>query len=158
MLFLLFHVRENTYACACDSILEIVPRIDLQQADKMPAYIAGLMNYGGNPVPIIDFSRLVGQNPCVNSLNTRIILLSKPNAKESGILGIMAEKVTQFDNLEWEQFSETAMFNPEAPYLGGVMQTPQGMIRIVLLGKLFDYMNDIVISVNQEKLALHAPN
>ena len=58
--------------------------------------MAGLFNYRGAPVPVIDLSQLTLGRPAARRLSTRIVLVHYPD--ESGgthLLGLIAERATQ---------------------------------------------------------------
>ncbi|MBU0728907.1 MAG: chemotaxis protein CheW [Proteobacteria bacterium] len=96
MLLLLFHTREGRYALATDLIVEIVPLIKMKKIPKAPDYVAGLINYRGNPVPVIDLCSLTEGNPCTPLFSTRIIIINYPfDNNTSKTLGLIAERATE---------------------------------------------------------------
>jgi chemotaxis-related protein WspB len=76
MLLLAFRAAENLYALDVTRVVEVVPRIELRRFPHAPAFIAGLFDYRGIVVPVIDLGILLGSTACRNRLNTRIILVN----------------------------------------------------------------------------------
>jgi chemotaxis-related protein WspB len=80
MLLLTFRAAENLYAVDVARVVEVVPRVDLRRLPHAPAFIAGLFDYRGTVVPVIDLGLLLGSESCRNRLSTRIILVnSRPS-------------------------------------------------------------------------------
>ena len=53
MLLLQFEIGNGRYALETNSIIEIVPLVNLKKIPTSPAYVAGLMNYRGEVIPVI---------------------------------------------------------------------------------------------------------
>ena len=66
MLFITFKLGEANYALEARQVIEVVPLVTLRACSGAPAYIAGLANYRGTGVPIVDLGRLVGGSALCN--------------------------------------------------------------------------------------------
>ena len=96
MLLLLFEICEGRYALDTNQIIEIVPLVNLKKIPAAPSYVAGLMNYRGNSIPVIDLCRLVENLPFEDALSTRIIIILYPGKdNRAKPLGIIANNVTE---------------------------------------------------------------
>jgi len=96
MLLLLFELGESRYALATDQIVEVVPLVRFKRIPRAPEYVAGLMNYRGSPIPVIDLGLLAEGRPCAPRLSTRVILVNFPaEDKKERLLGLIAERVTE---------------------------------------------------------------
>jgi chemotaxis-related protein WspB len=81
MLLLTFRAAENLYAIDVRHVVEVVPRIKLRRLPHAPAFLAGVFDYRGAVVPVIDLGTLLGSESCRDRLSTRIILVdSRPAA------------------------------------------------------------------------------
>ncbi len=60
MLLLTFRVSNDLYAVAAERVVEVVPRIELRSIPHAPEALAGLFNYRGKAVPVIDLGVLLG--------------------------------------------------------------------------------------------------
>src|SRR4051812_36805940 len=79
MLLLTFRAAESPYAVDVARVVEVVPRIDLRRLPHAPAFLAGVFDYRGVVVPVVDLGVLLGAEGCADRLSTRIILVdSRP--------------------------------------------------------------------------------
>lgn len=142
-LMILFSAGTNLFACDTEHIIEVVPRVKLSIVPHTPNYFCGLMNYGGYPVPIVDFCQLVSIHPSKDSLHTRIILFSHPSGGEPLILGIVAEKITETILLKRSRFINSGVIVENLPFLAGVYSTENETIQYVEIEKLFEQMQQL---------------
>lgn len=137
MQMLLFYVGNNAYACDSEDVMEVVPKIFLKQVPENPIF-AGVMNYAGEPIPVIDFSQLIAQRPSSDSMHTRIIIFNiqyedvKPN-----MMGFIAEKVIETRDLEFSEFKDSGVRIERFPFLKGLMNRGAEVIQFVSLPELF---------------------
>ena len=59
MLLLLFHLGSELYAIESSQVIEIIPTVNLRPLHHVPDYVAGLFNYRGKFIPVIDLSQLL---------------------------------------------------------------------------------------------------
>lgn len=137
MLMLLFHLGNSQYAIPVDEVVEVAPHIELGTIARAPAYVAGLFNYRGRNVPVIDLCRLIHDRTCSDAFSTRVILVHyTPNTGDGSILGLLAERVTETISLDPADFSAAGIQIEDAAYLGHIAQTEQGLIQQVSVGDL----------------------
>lgn len=132
MLVLLFYLGDVMYSIKCDSIREIAPMVELKELPHAPDYFAGLFNYRGMIVPVIDLRRLIQKEPCDIRLSTRIILLDsvKPDGTPA-IFGMMAERVTEAVMKSSKALITSGITMSNMPYLGGVLVDGNTMIQYI---------------------------
>jgi chemotaxis-related protein WspB len=162
MLLLTFTAGPNRYAIDVARIVEIVPRVELRSVPHAPSYFAGLLGYRGHVVPVIDLCLLLDKAPCRDCLSTRIILVrdapddhnqsmpdrgdfgkdnggSQPDpGRSSNLLGLIAERVSDLTDAQPEQVMPVPVSMPEAPYLGAVVQTDQGIVQLIAVERVGD--------------------
>jgi chemotaxis-related protein WspB len=134
MLMLLFYVEDNLYALDSSQVIEVIPRVVLRKVHHVPDYVAGLFNYRGTIVPVIDLCHLIQGKPSRSFLSTRIIMvdyIAKNNTKY--YLGLMAERVTETLNKPDSELADTGTQLNEAPYLGEMIMDEKGMIQRIRL-------------------------
>jgi chemotaxis-related protein WspB len=146
MLLITFRAAESLFALDIARVVEVVPRINLRQFPHAPAFIAGLFDYRGTVVPVIDLGILLGSEACRNRLNTRIILvngrmpahvqLSRSPAAGGSVDGEASGEVSSLhrdhfqEHRPWllgliaEQVSDVAMVKPEH-VISSDIQLPQ---------------------------------
>lgn len=148
MLMLIFSVGDNLYALDTAHVVEVIPRVNLRQLHQVPEYVAGLFNYRGAIVSVIDLCQLIQNYPSRSYLSTRIIMVNyvgKDNTKRW--LGLMAERVTETLNKPDKDLVDTEVALNETPYLGEMMMDEKGMIqRIRLEYLLLDSENKYLLT------------
>jgi chemotaxis-related protein WspB len=146
MLYLIFEISNFHYAVSSNSVVEIIPRVNVQKLPSTPEYFSGLMNYRGKPTPIIDFSQLIEGNPSSNFLYTRIIVMKNPH-EISGqqLLGIIAEKVTQTSYYNTDEFQDSGINDPRFPFFGKILQNESGIIRLIQIDKLYEMLSSLFL-------------
>jgi chemotaxis-related protein WspB len=117
MKVLVFHIGRERYALPLARVDRVLPAARLQELPGAPDYVRGLLNLHGEPVPVVDLSRLAGTPPDEVRYDTRILLVHVPAAGRVRRLGLKAERVTGVTSIDGglEAPGVTA-----APWLGQV--------------------------------------
>jgi chemotaxis-related protein WspB len=137
MLFLLFQLAQDRYALDAGQVAEVLPWIDIKQIPQAPREVAGVFNYRGAPVPVIDLSQLTLGQPAQRRLSTRIILVHYPDDNnETRLLGLIAEKATETVRREPADFVASGVTNDEASYLGPVATDARGLVQWIDVKRL----------------------
>lgn len=137
MLFLLFQAGKERYALEANRVIEVLPLVQIKAIPKSPAGVAGLINYRGKPVPVMDLTELMLGHAAETRLTTRIILVDYPDDRgETRILGLIAERATETIQSERSNFLEPGVSVKSAPYLGPVATENSRMIQRIEVGKL----------------------
>jgi chemotaxis-related protein WspB len=138
MLMLLFYVGNDLYAIESSYVVEVIPRVSLRKVHHVPDYVAGLFNYRGKIVPVIDLCHLIRDTSSRFCLSTRIIMVSYSNENYGQqYLGLVAEKITETLNKPETAFVDSGIRVKDAPYLGGILMDEKGIIQQIHLEKLF---------------------
>ncbi len=153
MLLLLFYLGEERYVLDSARLVEIIPQVNLRPVYQVPQYVAGVLNYRGKVVPVVDLGLLIQGNPCCRCLSTRIIIVNYPLANgKTHYLGLLAERVTDTLNPSNQEFTkleeaspckgEVSLlprggFSPKTAYLGEMLVDQQGIIGRLALENLF---------------------
>src|SRR5437762_463613 len=110
MLMLLVHVGDDRYVFECSNVIEVIPKVNLKPINYTPPYVAGLLNFRGVPIPVIDLCCLIEGRPSNNRLHTRIVLLKIPLPDgEEYLVGLLAERVLQTVNLKKNAFVKSGV-------------------------------------------------
>ena len=142
MLVLYFYLGDVMYAVKCDKVREIAPMVELKEMPHAPKYFAGLFNYRGMIVPVVDLRQLIQGQACQDRLSTRIILVSY-NEREGNdsILGLRAERVTEAVMKSEQAFIPPSIELQNAPYLEAMLMDGDNMIQYVDLERLTASLN-----------------
>jgi len=137
MLFILFQISRDRYALSASSIIEVLPLMNLKRVPCAPAGVAGVLNYRGTPVPVIDLNEMTLGEPAARRLSTRIILVKYPlEAQHPRVLGLIAEHATNMIQRSTEDFVETGVESDDARYLGRVANDTGGLIQWIEVERL----------------------
>lgn len=133
MLFILFKLGKERYALEAAHVLEVIPRLPLRPQPGTPDYVAGIFNYHGVVVPVLNLGTLTLGAPCLERLSTRIILVDY--TLENGarkVLGLIAEAVTDAVKKKPSDFVAAGVEAGRSPYLGKIAIDEGGMVQCVL--------------------------
>lgn len=137
MLFLLFELDGERYALDSSQLIEVLPLVDLKPLSRAPQGIAGMFDYHGVPVPVVDLSEVILGRAAQRRLNTRIVIVNYPGTDNVlHALGLVAERATATVRLDPAQFKGSGVSNGEAAYLGPVARDAQGLIQWLAIPKL----------------------
>jgi chemotaxis-related protein WspB len=137
MLFLQFKINDNKYILEARDIIEVVPYANLKRILKAPAYVAGLLNYRGNSIPVIDINFLMSDKPCEVKLSSRIALVNyKDGDGLSVCIGLLIEHLTETVRYNESDFSDSGVTLEESPYLGKVVIDDNRIIQMVNIGEI----------------------
>ena len=137
MLYLLFQLGADRYALGVDQVVEVLPLVHLKTIPQAPRGVAGIFDYRGKPVPVIDLSELTVGSPAPAHLSTRLILVNYADSRgASRLLGLIAAKATETIRLEPGDFVAAGITNPEAPYLGPVSAGARGLLQSIRVNQL----------------------
>lgn len=136
-LYIQFVVDNNRFVLPAKDVAGIVPLASLHDVPRAPEYVAGILNYHGISVPVIDLTQLMSGKKTEYRLSARVVLL-KPGAidKSSFIVGLLAEKVTEVMRLRDNDFKKSGVKNPEAKYLGDVVTDDFGILQRLNISQL----------------------
>ncbi|MDY0038966.1 MAG: chemotaxis protein CheW [Desulforhabdus sp.] len=158
MLLLIYCVGKERYGLDSNQIIEVVPQVILKPLPHAPDYVAGLFNYRGNIVPVVDLCALIGSAPCEPLLSTRIILVEYPGADgEQHVLGLLAERVTETLNCNEEDFNPPGITVPGDAYLGDVFVDGEGMVQRIRIDAILpeSLRRSLFVAVEENVDALH---
>jgi chemotaxis-related protein WspB len=138
MLLLLFNLGSQLYGIDSNEVREIIPLVTLRPLFQVPEYVAGLFNYRGKFIPVLDLSRLLQSQPCQLCLSTRIIIVSFTlESKPEQYLGLMAEKITDTLKKADSEILQAAAQPQGKTHLGEIIMDGQRMIQLLRVETLF---------------------
>ena len=127
MLFLIFQLGQDFYALDTAQVVEVVPMLRCKEIPQAPAGVAGILNYHGEPVPLIDLAALSLGKSSRPRMSTRIILVNYAEAGgEMHLLGLLAEQTTETIHREETDFVDAGVAADGTPYLGRVTKVNRG--------------------------------
>jgi len=137
MLFLLFQLGNDRYALEAGQVAEVLPLVSLKQIPQAPPAVAGVFDFRGEPVPVVDLSQMARGCPARCRLSTRIILVHYPDGNgDQRLLGLIAERVTETIRRDPSDFVVSGVALDAAPYLGPLATDARGLIQRVDVDQL----------------------
>ena len=137
MLFLVLHLGKERYALDTSQVKEVLPLVSFRPLPQAVTGIAGIFNYHGATVPLVDLAALALGCASQARMSTRIILVEyKPAAGGTHLLGLLAERTTETIRREESDFADAGVAVDGAPYLGPVTRDARGLIQRVEVNRL----------------------
>lgn len=135
MKVLAFHIGQDRYGFKLDAIVRVLPLLQLKRLPLAPKHVAGLMDFHGASVPVIDLSRLAGLAPSRDCVDTRIVIVDYcgPDGV-AHLLGLLAEQVLGILNVNRAALTDSGV--SAAPFLGQVASDGHGIVQLVELEQL----------------------
>lgn len=132
MQVLVFKIGDDSYGLYTRHVQRVLPLMALKDIPLTPAYVAGLMNFHGTSVPVIDLNLLAGDTPCAGRFDTRIILVDYfPVPGSAALLGLIAEHVKGVERLDADRLHRSGVVNDGAPFLGQVLAHNNVILQLV---------------------------
>jgi chemotaxis-related protein WspB len=120
MLFLLFELDGDRYALAAAQIVEVLALTPAKAIPGAPPWIAGVIEYRGALVPVIDVPRLALGRDARRLRSTRLVLARYRAGDTDRPLGLIVEHATRTRRIERERFADSGVATPTARWLGPV--------------------------------------
>jgi chemotaxis-related protein WspB len=135
MKLLVFHIGADRYGLRLRDVVRVLPLLELKHLPQAPDSVAGLMDFHGRPVPVIDLCRASGLPTGEDHFDTRIIVADyhSPDGTDH-LLGLRAERVLGVQEVSETQLADSGV--RAAPFLGQVASDRQGMLQLVELEQL----------------------
>ncbi len=152
MLLVSLHIAQHHYVVAAKHIIEILPLTTLKSIARTPIYIAGLLDYRGQPVPVINLCQLNNGVDYNKVLSSRIVLVNyTANNRKMYPLGLIAENVTETISVAKSEFQASGISIESAAYLGGVTQNKGSLIQYVEINELLtEQLETMLFNDNRE--------
>lgn len=137
MLALLFSIGDDRYGLPVAAVAEVTPVLRLKQLPGAPDWVAGLCNFRGSAIPVIDLSALAGGAPCRRVLSTRMIVVDyrRPDGSVR-LLGLLAERATETALIADGELAPPGVRTDETPWLGPVAVSGGEVVQLVGVDRL----------------------
>ena len=131
-MILLFSVAGDNYGINVRDITEVLPMVTLKHFPNGPEYVAGLLNYRGQVVPVVDLTLLMTAQASRNRISSRIVLVDYHHENEAHhLLGLLIEKITETMRVPDQAFTHSGVTTHDTPFLGDIAIHNEIMIQII---------------------------
>lgn len=147
MLFLLFELDGERYALDAREIAHVLPLAPVRPFPGTPAYIAGVIDHEGAPVPVVDLPMLALGRPARTLMSTRLVLVYLRDEGSESVhadtapprrLALLLEGATRTQPMAAERFAEGGIATPDARWLGPIARDEHGYVQWVKVQHLLD--------------------
>lgn len=137
MQFLLFQLGKDWYGVDTRRVIRVLPLLECKSLPHAPDYVAGLMNFHGDSIPVLDLSLLAAQGPSAARYDTRILLVDY-HARDGRkhMLGLIVEHARRVTSIDPRQFRNSGVSASEAPYLGQIAMDDGSILQLVEIDQL----------------------
>ena len=139
MLFILFTLDTERYvidATQVERMMPLDPHAPPKTIPGAPAWVAGVLEHDGEPVPVIDVPALALNRPAAPLMSTRVVLVRYPHAGRERLLALLLEGATRTIRLDPAAFHATGIDTPHARYLGPVASEAGGLVQWIRVEEL----------------------
>lgn len=137
MLYLLVRLGGDDYAIEAAGIRRVVPLARLKALPSRLAEIAGVLNYHGAAVPVLDLTRIVTGRPSPERLGTRIVLATVPlPGSDPRLLGLAVEDARSVVRFEAEAFQAAGVKPDGTEWLGPVAEHGSRLVQRIEILRL----------------------
>ena len=143
MLMILFYLKNEPYCLKASHTVELVPLVQLKELPSEYEHLAGLMNYRGQIIPVLDLLSFFYGRPTEPSLSTKIIISSYQAEKEKKYLGLLAERMQDVLNKDTRDFIYTGLDKDECKYFNALVLHNELLLPcldISILSRRFDFL------------------
>ena len=132
MLFILFTLDSERYvidATQVERLMSLTPQSPPKAIPGAPSWIAGVIDYEGTPLPVIDLPALALGRPAAQLMSTRIVLVRYPIAGMVRLLALLLEGATRTIRLNVDAFHDAGLDMPHARYLGPIASNAGSLVQ-----------------------------
>lgn len=140
-LYITFDLSEKLYAIPAEKIIEIVQLPALTMLEKVPDYIAGLLNLRGTVVSVIDLSMILGFRRKTYSAECQVMILSSGDKK----IGIIVDSVKDVVQTEKTQI-EPLPYSSKEHLITGIYKSEAALIAFLDFDALVRDIEEIEIN------------
>jgi chemotaxis-related protein WspB len=135
VVYLIFELDGGRFALSAGQVIEVLPFLEIRALPQAPPGVAGIFDFRGIPVPVVDLSLTALGRPARRHFSTRIVVVRTAD-DTSRPLGLIAEKATSTIRRERSDFVDSGVTSTTAPYLGPIASDERGLIQLIEPTKL----------------------
>lgn len=150
--YLQLQVQDLSCGIALQQVNKIFSLMALTAVPKTPGYLAGVFNYHGSLVPVLDLSLRLGQKPSeAYNCNTPVVLCN--TLENEAFLGLIVSSVGNVIELSHNQLHLTPQFSGKALPFSSVYQQQQQVCFLLNTDALLNSSLTQLYSVSPDEIA-----
>jgi chemotaxis-related protein WspB len=136
VLLLQLRAGSDTFVLDTKNVVEIIPMVKWTAVPGAPRGIAGIVNYHGDPLPLIDLSDLVSGTPAEPRMTTRVVVARYGSNGSRRSLALLAEGVTDVIRIPDNALGAAPLQTGAAPYLGRISTSTGEVVQEIDVSRL----------------------
>ena len=129
MLHLTFCIGPTRFVIDASRVSQVVARVPLRALPLSEPYVAGLLDFRGTVLVVVDLAtRLLGA-ACASSLSTRIIIVRIKHDDREFPLGLIAEQVTELCQADAPMGERPKSVIKEDDFLGPIVRVDGTLVQ-----------------------------
>lgn len=139
MLHLVMRAGRDYYALSASRVEAVLPCAAWKEVPGAPPAIAGILNYQGKPIVVVDCGMLLAREATPLLASTRIALCRVHGiGAGSRLLGLLGGEMTQIQQIPPEAFRAPGAGSPEMRCVGSVAERESGWVQALDPERILD--------------------
>jgi chemotaxis-related protein WspB len=137
MLLLTFTVAGDLYAIEATTVEKVLPPVTLRKIPGADVAVAGILDYMGKALPVVDLAALYTGQPCLRKLSSRILIVKYRKLAASHLLGLLVAEATDTINVDSSSLQSANVASRPDMGLGSVLVHNGRWVQLVQAENLF---------------------
>lgn len=138
--YLTFTLADEDYGIGILKVKEIIGMMPITQVPRTPAYVKGVINLRGKVIPVADLRLKFGMGEIHYTERTCIIVVEIDTEKETILIGIVVDSVSEVLNIQAEDIEDSPGFGTRlsTDYILGLAKTDTGVKILLNIDKVLE--------------------
>lgn len=137
MLLLTFTVAGDLYAIEATTVEKVLSPVTLRKIPGADVAVAGILDYMGKALPVVDLAALYTGQPCLRKLSSRILIVKYRKLAASHLLGLLVAEATDTINVDSSSLQSANVASRPDMGLGSVLVHNGRWVQLVQAENLF---------------------
>ncbi len=134
-IYIFVKIGASSYAFPALNVLEIIKLVELEYPEKMPSYIAGILEYKGKVIHIIDLRSILKIEAAQYDINTHILIIQGKEA----VYGIITDEISDIKKID-STIIAPPPYVAENSFIKGIYLNKGKNTTVINLNSLEDWM------------------
>ena len=150
MMYLVCNIDELSFGIPYSQIMEVIPLVKINEIPGSPDYIAGMINYRKQLIPVIDLQQIMRKRQHKRLMSTRIIIAN--NTEKEGIIGFITENTTDILEIISNEIRERKVKVNNADYIEKALLIDDSILFVLNINQIPYDLSSVELIENSELL------
>lgn len=136
MLCVTFRIGKSRYCVGIADVEEILPPVKSQAIPSTPDFVAGMIDYRGEYIPMIDLKLLIAGVESEIKMNCRIIAIRATFFSETRKIALLVENLSDVLEIDEESAVLSALALERETFFGKIVYDEEGLIQEIIADKI----------------------